>query len=128
MLHVVAGVLRDSAGRILLAQRPPGSDLAGQWEFPGGKLEAGEQALAALRRELREELAITVLDGRPLLRYRHRYPDKEILLDVWWVDRYAGIPQGMEQQALRWLRVTELEAVEMVAADKPVARLLQAQR
>ena len=98
-VHVVAGVLIDGAGRVLIAQRPAGKHLAGGWEFPGGKLEPGESARAGLARELREELGIAIGQPRPLMRLRHAYPHGEVLLDVWVVRRYRGEPQGLGRSA-----------------------------
>ncbi len=74
VIHVVAGALLDEKGRVLIAQRPPGKHLAGGWEFPGGKLEPGEDRRAGLARELREELGIAIATPRPLIRVRHSYP------------------------------------------------------
>ena len=93
----------DAAGRVLIAQRPPGKHLAGGWEFPGGKLEPGEERLAGLARELREELGIRIeAPARPLIRVRHAYPSRDVLLDMWVVRSFAGEPQGLDGQALRW--------------------------
>ena len=79
---VVAVALVDADSRVLLTQRPPGKALAGMWEFPGGKLEPEEQALDGLKRELREELGIEVLDATPLIAYEHGYSDRRVLLDA----------------------------------------------
>ena len=98
-IHVVAAVLFDRRGRILIAQRPAGKHLAGSWEFPGGKVEPGETRTDALARELREELGITIERPRPLLRLRHTYPYGDVLLDVWVVRRYRGEPRGLDGQA-----------------------------
>jgi mutator protein MutT len=84
-IHVVAGVLRDVQGNILLAQRPLDKHLGGLWEFPGGKCEANELAKDALSRELHEELGLAEIDSRPLIQVRHDYGDKKIFLDVYWV-------------------------------------------
>ncbi|MEO6690626.1 MAG: (deoxy)nucleoside triphosphate pyrophosphohydrolase, partial [Dokdonella sp.] len=75
-IRVVAGVLRDSRGRLLLAERPPGKHLAGLWEFPGGKCEDGEAPVDALARELREEIGVIVESARPLIGVPHSYPGK----------------------------------------------------
>ena len=102
-LHVVAGVIRDPRGRILLARRTEGRDLAGLWEFPGGKVEPGESPEAALRRELHEELGIRASIGAPLICVPQQYPDKRLVLDVYDVQAYAGIPKGLDGQALVWV-------------------------
>ena len=122
VVHVVAAALMDSHGRILIAQRPPGSHLAGGWEFPGGKLEPGESPLDGLARELREELGIFLGGGphRPLRRVRHSYPDREILIEVWAVRDYTGDPRGLDKQVIRWCRQEELADAPMLPADAPI--------
>lgn len=119
-LHVAAAVITDRAGRILIARRPAHLHQGGLWEFPGGKLEEGEGAREALVRELHEELGIDLHDARPLIRVRHAYPDRKVLLDVWRVDRYGGEPLGREGQPLRWVAPEELSAYSFPAADLPV--------
>ncbi len=126
-IHVVAGVIGNAAGEVLIAQRTAGRELAGAWEFPGGKLVAGEGALEALRRELREELGIEVIDAAPLIDYRHHYPARIVRLDVWRVLRYTGVPRGCEGQPLRWEAPSRLLAHGLLEADRPiVAALLSA--
>ena len=114
----------DAHHRVLIAQRPAGTHLAGGWEFPGGKLEPGEERSAGLARELHEELGITLATPRPLIRVRHAYPSREIFLDVWIVRRYRGEPTGLEDQALRWCTREELATVELLPADGPIVRAL----
>jgi mutator protein MutT len=129
IIHVVAGAVTDAAGRILIAQRPPGKHLAGGWEFPGGKLEAGESRVAGLARELREELGIEIRSPRPLLRLQHSYSYGHVLLDVWVVSRYRGEPRGVDGQPLRWCRLDELEderaTADLLPADRPIVRALR---
>jgi 8-oxo-dGTP diphosphatase len=125
LVHVVAAAVIDAKGRVLIAQRPAGTHLAGGWEFPGGKLEPGEERLAGLRRELREELGITIATPRPLIRVRHAYPSREVLLDIWVVARYSGEPGGLDGQALRWCTLDELAVAELLPADKPIVALLR---
>ncbi len=124
-LHVVAGVLSDDVGRVLVAQRPLGKHKGGLWEFPGGKVEAGEAAEVALARELSEELGIEVAGARPFIRLLHRYPEKTILLDVWRVLSFAGEPVGMEGQPLRWLAPDDFDASEFPEADVPVLNAIR---
>ena len=123
-IHVVAGVLSDADGRVLLAQRLPGKHMAGRWEFPGGKLQSCESPSAGLARELHEELGVTVKKSTALIRVRHAYPDREVLLDVWRVADYAGQPVGTEGQALRWIHVCELHDTDLLEADKPIVDAL----
>jgi 8-oxo-dGTP diphosphatase len=128
-VHVVAAVLRDRRGRILLARRTAGRDLAGAWEFPGGKVEAGESPEAALARELEEELGIRIGASAPLIRVPQAYPGKRIVLDVRVVAEYAGAPHGREKQALAWTPAAKLATYPMPPADRPVvAALTQADR
>ena len=119
------GVIRDALGRVLVAQRPAGKHLAGGWEFPGGKLDHGETRIAALRRELDEELGIAVEAAHPLIRIRHDYPERQVLLDVWAVTGYQGAPQGRDGQNLRWCDVAALASAELLPADRPVITALR---
>ena len=123
-VHVVAGVLRDVRGRILLARRTAGRDLAGAWEFPGGKVEPGETALQALDRELHEELGIRVLAAEPFISVPQAYPSKRIVLDVHTVTAYEGTPRGRERQALAWAPPEKLSSYPMPPADRPVVAAL----
>lgn len=107
-VQVVAAVIDDGEGRVLLALRPEDKHQGGLWEFPGGKIDDGESAAAALKRELFEELGIEVDAARPLLRVRHRYPDKSVALDVWRVSRFHGEAHGREGQAVEWVAQSEL--------------------
>jgi mutator protein MutT len=124
VVHVVAAAVMDRFDRVLIAQRPAGTHLAGGWEFPGGKLELGEERAAGLARELNEELGITITTPRPLIRVSHAYPTREILLDVWIVRHYRGEARGLDGQALRWVTLDELAAVELLPADGPIVRAL----
>lgn len=128
MIHVVAGALFDEQGRVLIAQRPPGKHMAGGWEFPGGKLEADEQPLAGLKRELQEELGIEVLDATPLIAYEHGYTDRRVLLDLWVVSQFTGQPRSVEGQPLQWVAIDELETVGLLEADRPMIPALRAAR
>jgi 8-oxo-dGTP diphosphatase len=123
--HVVAAAVTDGAGRVLIAQRLPGKHLAGGWEFPGGKLMAGEDRRAGLARELREELGITISTPRPLIRVRHTYDYGGVLIDMWVVRHYSGELAGLDGQALRWVSQEELEAVELLPADGPIVAALR---
>jgi len=127
-VQVVAAILRDARGRVLLAQRPRGKDFPGLWEFPGGKCEPGEAPEQALRRELREELGIDIGVIEPLIAVPWCYPHKSIVLDVHDVRTYSGIARGREGQALRWVSVEELAAIAMPPADRPVIAALHLPR
>jgi 8-oxo-dGTP diphosphatase len=124
-IKVVAGVLVDDEGAVLIAQRLPGTHMAGRWEFPGGKLEEGESPRQGLKRELHEELGIQVLAAEPLVRLAHQYSDRRVQLDVWLVTRYQGQPRSLEGQALRWVAPGMLHSVDLLEADAPIIEALQ---
>src|SRR5690606_20325509 len=125
-VHVVAGVITDTRGRILLARRAPGRELAGLWEFPGGKVEPGESPEAALARELEEELGIGIDVGAPLMTVPHLAPSRHLRLDVRRVAAWRGSAKGREGQALAWVQPEKLPRYDMPAPDRPVvAALLQ---
>ena len=100
-IEVVAAALLHADGRVLVAQRPPGKAFAGRWEFPGGKISAGEAQDAALCRELWEELGVRLLRHRYIMSIEHDYPDRRVILHFHIADVFAGEPRGMDQQALR---------------------------
>jgi 8-oxo-dGTP diphosphatase len=125
MIHVAAAALIDEQDRVLLQQRHVQTHQGGLWEFPGGKLEPGEPVAEGLFRELREELGIEVLDHRPLIRVRHQYADRGVLLDVHAVTGWRGEAVGREGQPLLWVARTALRDYPMPAADVPVVTALQ---
>lgn len=126
-LHVAVGVVRNSCGEVLLGQRLPGKHLAGYWEFPGGKVEAGETVQQALARELHEELGIHVNASQPLITVRHDYPERSVLLDTWVVDNFTGDVDatGPEGQALRWVHESELSRWQLPPADRPIVNSIR---
>lgn len=119
-LHVAVGVVRDGDGRILLTQRAKHVHQGGLWEFPGGKLDAGESVLQALQRELQEEVGIDVLDAQPLIKINHQYPDLSVLLDVWQVNRFSGLASALEGQAMQWVSPQQLSEFDFPAANLPI--------
>lgn len=123
-IEVVAGVIRDARGRILLARRTEGRDLAGLWEFPGGKREPGESPEGALVRELREELGIEAEVGGHVITVPQQYPDKHLTLDVREVRAFSGSARGREGQALVWVPPHKLASYQMPPADIPVVAAL----
>jgi 8-oxo-dGTP diphosphatase len=127
-VRVVAGVLRDECGRVLIAQRPAGKHMGGYWEFPGGKIAPGESGEQALTRELAEELGVALHRCHPLLQLRHDYPDRVVELDVYEVDDYDGEPSGLEAQALKWVAAAELGAQGLLPADRPIIEVLNSHR
>jgi 8-oxo-dGTP diphosphatase len=125
IIHVVAGVLRDGDGRILLTERPPGKHLSGLWEFPGGKREAGETPQDALRRELHEEIGVDASAMRRLICFPWDYAEKSIFLDVYDVADFKVDPHGKEGQGLRWELADALPRIAMPSADVPVVTALR---
>lgn len=123
-LHVLAGVLCDGVGRVLLAERPAGKQLAGFWEFPGGKREDGETPREALWRELHEELGVQVLAAEPLVQVPWCYAARELLLDAWRVTHWQGEPQGLEGQGLQWCLPAEVMPATLAPADREILRAL----
>ncbi|OEC35463.1 8-oxo-dGTP diphosphatase [Pseudomonas cuatrocienegasensis] len=119
-IHVAAAVIRGADGRILIARRGEDQHQGGLWEFPGGKVETGEQVQAALARELEEELGIRPTSARPLIQVRHDYPDKQVLLDVWEVSAFDGEPHGAEGQPLAWVSPRQLNDYSFPAANAPI--------
>lgn len=119
-LHVAAAVIRGADGRVLIARRPEHKHQGGLWEFPGGKVEAGETVEAALQRELQEELGIRVSASRPLIQVRHDYPDQQVLLDVHEVTAFAGEAHGAEGQPLAWVAPRELAGYAFPEANRAI--------
>ena len=125
-IRVVAAVIYDGLSRVLVAQRPAGKPLAGYWEFPGGKVEAGESDADALRRELREELGVQMGAARAVLELTHDYPERQVRLSVWVVDGLQGEPSGLEGQRLEWALPAALRSLPLLPADMPVVEWLEA--
>ena len=121
-IHVAAAAVFDDRQRVLICRRAPHAHQGGLWEFPGGKLEPGETIDSALRRELREEVGINVISTRPLIRVHHDYPDRNVLLDVWRVERFSGRAAGQEGQPVRWVLPRELSRYRFPAANSPIVK------
>ena len=119
---VVACALVDADNRVLIAQRPEGKQLAGLWEFPGGKLDAGERPEDALIRELHEELGITVREAclAPLTFASHAYSTFHLLMPLYICRRWEGLVAGREGQNLKWVRANKLRDYPMPPADLPL--------
>jgi 8-oxo-dGTP diphosphatase len=125
---VAACALVDADGRVLLAQRPPGKPMQGLWEFPGGKVEAGERPEDTLIRELKEELGIVVSEQclAPLTFASHAYPDFHLLMPLYVCRRWEGTVQPLEAQQLAWVKPTRLRDYSMPPADEPLVAHLMA--
>lgn len=124
---VSAVALIDPDGRVLLAQRPEGKSMAGLWEFPGGKIEAGETPEVALIRELQEELGIDTWESclAPLTFASHSYDDFHLLMPLFACRKWEGTPQSRENQALKWVHANQLRDYPMPAADVPLIPILR---
>lgn len=119
-LDVVAAVIRGADGGILISQRAAQADQGGLWEFPGGKLEAGEALAGALQRELREELGIAIRNAIPLLEVTHDYPQRRVRLHVFEVTDWEGDARPCEGQPLRWVSPESLLHYDFPAANLPI--------
>jgi 8-oxo-dGTP diphosphatase len=126
LLLVAACALVDADGRVLLAQRPPGKQLAGLWEFPGGKVEPGETPEQCLIRELQEEIGIETETPclAPLTFASHSYDDFHLLMPLFICRRFRGIAQPREGQALKWVRPKQMRDYPMPPADAPLIPFL----
>src|SRR5271165_4837578 len=124
---VAACALVDVDGRVLIAQRPEGKQLAGLWEFPGGKLEPGETPEEALIRELKEELDIEVAQAclAPFVFASHAYDSFHLLMPLWLCRRWTGAPRAVEHQALAWVKPQRLADYPMPPADEPLVAHLR---
>ena len=127
LVLVVAAALVDADGRVLLARRPPGKSMAGLWEFPGGKVNAGEGPEAALIRELAEEIGIDVTASclAPLTFASYSYPEFHLLMPLYVCRKWSGIPGAREGQQLAWVRPVRLGDYPMPPADRPLVAMLR---
>jgi 8-oxo-dGTP diphosphatase len=124
IIPVVAAVLRDAHGQLLLAQRPEGKHLAGLWEFPGGKLEPDEEPAQGLKREIAEELGIDLHGSKPLLTLTHHYEDRTVRLMLREADAWDGSPSALEGQQLKGVTIGQAGSLPMPAADRPIVKVM----
>jgi 8-oxo-dGTP diphosphatase len=127
LVLVAACALIDPDGRVLIAERPPGKSMAGLWEFPGGKIEAGERPEETVIRELKEELGIDIKEPclAPFTFASHTYPDFQLLMPLYVCRRWEGIVTPREGQAVKWVRPRDLSQYPMPQADLPLIPMLR---
>ena len=127
MVLVAAAALVDNDGRVLVQQRPKGKNMAGLWEFPGGKVESGERLEQSLIRELKEELDVDVTEAclAPFTFASHVYDDFYLLMPLFVCRVWQGMPRPLENQALKWIRPLRMVALPMPPADRPLAAMLR---
>ena len=126
MQHVLVAVgivLRQ--GQTFITLRPDDKHQGGKWEFPGGKVEAGETTFAALKRELDEEIGIEVKHSTVFMRIEHDYGDKQVTLDIHIIDDFSNEPYGREQQQGQWVAIDALQSSQFPAANAPIVEKLQ---
>jgi len=124
-IQVAAAVIFDDKGRIFLAKRLKNAHQGGLWEFPGGKIEADEVPVDALKRELAEELGIEVVSAEPFISIAFDYPDKAVVLDVFTVSEFQGEPWGREGQQTSWFELQQLATLDFPAANLKILEKLQ---
>jgi len=117
VVEVAVGVLIDGAGSVLLGQRPEGKPYAGYWEFPGGKVEDGETLFAALSRELQEEIDVRIDHADEFMVVEHDYPHAYVRLHICLVKSWQGHPSGLENQALGWLNIKDIDQLGIAGFD-----------
>lgn len=125
VVHVAVGVVLDGDRKVLITRRAPGAHQGGLWEFPGGKVEAGETVTVALTRELREELGIAIARTSALLEVHHDYGDKTVMLDVHVVWEYSGEARPLENQPMAWVAPQELTRYAFPAANRPIVAAVE---
>jgi 8-oxo-dGTP diphosphatase len=124
-LQVAVGVVKNNEGQVLISLRDKSLHQGGLWEFPGGKIESEETAEQALVRELKEELAITVLAATPLITIKHQYPDLSVQLNVFLVEHFSGDAKSCEGQPFKWVNPAELTNHAFPAANQPIITAVQ---
>lgn len=125
VVQVAVAIILNTAGEVLLALRDPQAHQGGLWEFPGGKVEAGETVMQALAREAHEELGIEVAHSSLLKSIQYAYPDKQVMLHVCLVNAFHGTPAGAEGQPIKWLAIDKLKPSMFPAANRSIIRALQ---
>lgn len=123
-LDVAAGILTNTNGQVLITERTGSGTFSGMWEFPGGKIVAGETAELALVRELREEIGVEASVYMPFMELRYDYPDRSVHLQFFKVESWQGEPSGIEGQRIQWVLPAQIDVDSMLPADAPVIAAL----
>lgn len=126
-IEVAVGIVFNKHGHVLVGQRTVKDQYYQKWEFPGGKLEAGESAATALAREFMEEVGIEVLASTALMQLDHDYPDRQVRLYVRTITDYQGQVAALEGQALQWVEITQLEKLDFLQGNQAILELLKQQ-
>lgn len=124
-IDVAAGILIDKNNRVLITQRIEGKLLKGFWEFPGGKLNIGENPEIALKRELEEELGISVISYEPFMQLEHCYYNQAVNIDFFLVHKWLGSVVGLDGQNIQWVKISRLPKKKLLEADIPIIKALQ---
>lgn len=124
-IDVAAGILIDKNNRVLITQRNKGMFLKGFWEFPGGKLNIGENPEIALKRELEEELGISVISYEPFMQLEHYYYNQAVNIDFFLVHKWLGSIVGLDGQNIQWVKISRLPKKKLLEADIPIIKALQ---
>lgn len=126
-LDVAVGIVSDQNNRVLVGQRVVRDQYFAKWEFPGGKVEAGETVQQALKREFVEEVGISIARCEPFLQLEHDYPDRHVRLHVRLVLEYSGEPKGLEGQALKWVAKSKLSELDFLKGNDAIIEKLLTQ-
>jgi 8-oxo-dGTP diphosphatase len=123
-IHVAVGVIIDADQRVLVTKRHLHQHQGGLWEFPGGKVEPGETAKAALKRELFEEVGLEIISATPLITVTHDYLDKAVLLETFQINQFKGLATPKENQIMQWIELSALQTLEMPVANLKIREAL----
>lgn len=123
-IHVAVATIINEQHQVLLALRQAHQHQGNLWEFPGGKVEQNETVFTALKREIEEEVAISIISAQPLIMVEHDYDDRSVLLDVWHVNKFEGTATGKEGQQIRWCPISDLIESEFPVANSPIISAL----
>ena len=119
-MHVAVGIIFNAQREVLIAKRLAHQYKGGLWEFPGGKVEAGETVFAALQRELHEEIGVKIIHAEPWLKVPYDYQDRQVLLDTWLVTQLIGEPVGQEGQDILWVKPRDLNQFQFPDGNQPI--------